>query len=82
MALTRRVAICEKIMMPAATIHVTSIEFVIPKPPIWTSICGLSETALCSADAASAAITGIAAARPQTSIEIKKQRLRIFRIQL
>ena len=37
-------------MIPAATIHVTSIEFVIPNPlPKSNSICGFNETPSCSA---------------------------------
>src|SRR5437660_240318 len=82
MALTCRVAICEKMMMPAATIQVTSIEFVIPKPPNWTSICGFSETPSCSGwvYGFSAASVDVARANPQSNITTakRKQRLRIF----
>ena len=35
-------------MMPAATIHVTSIEFVTAKLPIFMSCAGFSGTATCS----------------------------------
>src|ERR1700730_9822461 len=80
MALPRRVAICEKMMMPAATIQVTSIEFVIPKPPNWTSICGFNETPSCSVAPASAAKADVAsiALEANARIDISKQRLRIF----
>src|SRR5439155_1612020 len=81
MGVARRVAICEKMMMPAATIQVTSIEFVIPKPPNSTSICGFNETPSCSVEAAaSAARADVASITLQTTtrIDISKQRLRIF----
>jgi hypothetical protein len=82
MALTRRVAICEKMMMPAATIQVNSIEFVIPKPPNWTSISGFNETPSCSGwvDAVSAARVDVASTNPQSNITTakRKQRLRIL----
>src|SRR5438128_12290401 len=80
MASTRRVAICERMMMPAATIQVTSIEFVIPKPPNWTSICGFNETPSCSVVPASAAKVDVAsiALEANARIDISKQRLRIF----
>src|SRR5258705_10920116 len=79
MALTCRVAICEKMMMPATTILVTSIEFVIPKPPNWTSICGFNETRSCSVAPASAAKVEVAsiALEVNARIDISKQRLRI-----
>jgi hypothetical protein len=80
MALTRRVAICEKMMIPAATIQVTSIEFVIPKPPNWTSVCGFNETPSCSVAPASAAKVEVAsiALEANARIDISKQRLRIL----
>src|SRR4030095_16562347 len=84
MALTRRVAICEKMMIPAATIQVTSIEFVIPKPPNWTSICGFNETPSCSVVPGSAANVDVAsiALEANARIDISKQRLRILQGQL
>jgi hypothetical protein len=80
MAFTRRVAFCEKIMMPAATIQVTSIEFVIPKPPTWTSICGFNETPACSVVPPSAAKADVAsiALEANARTDISKQRLRIL----
>src|SRR5438552_14162696 len=82
MALTCRVAICEKTMIPAATSQVTSIEFVIPKPPNSTSIWGFNGTPSCApgCDAGSAASVVVASANPQNNIATtkRKQRLRIF----
>ena len=49
MGLIVRVAICAKTMMPAATIQVTSIEFVTANLPISTIGAGFSETPSCSA---------------------------------
>jgi hypothetical protein len=59
---------------------VTSIEFVIPKPPNWTSICGFNETASCSVAPASAAKVEVAsiALEANARIDISKQRLRIL----
>jgi hypothetical protein len=67
-------------MIPAATSQVTSIEFVIPKPPNWTSICGFNETPSCSGMPAVAAKVGVASITPQANarIDISKQRLRIL----
>jgi hypothetical protein len=69
-------------MMLAATIQVTNVEFVIPKPPNSTSICGFSETPSCSGwvDGFSAASVDVARANPQNNITTakRKQRLRIL----
>jgi len=59
---------------------VTSIEFVIPKPPNSTSICGFNETPSCSVAPASAASVDVAsvALEANARIDIRKQRLGIF----
>src|SRR5262245_11141936 len=75
-----RIAVCARMMMAAATIQVTSIEFVIPNPPNSTSSCGFNETPSCSVGAASAAkldVAGIALEANARS-DISKQRLRIL----
>src|SRR5213594_5218026 len=59
---------------------VTWIEFDIPKPPNWTSICGFNETPSCPVVPASAAKVEVAsiALEANTRIDISKQRLRIL----
>src|SRR4029079_6852677 len=65
--------------MRPALIQVTSINFVIPKPPPpnGTSICGFNETPSCSVEAASAAKADVASIALEASarIDITKRRL-------
>ena len=52
------VAACAKIMRPAATIHVTSMELVTANLPIVNSFSAFSGRASCSVFAGSAALAG------------------------
>src|SRR5262249_6365944 len=76
-----RIAVCARMIRPAATIQVTSIEFVIPKPPNSTSICGFNETPSCSVAPASAANVDVAKKIPQRTVNVDNKRYRflIFR---
>jgi hypothetical protein len=73
MGLIRRVAVWAKTMMPAATIQVTSIEFVSAKWPNCTSGAAFSGTPSCSTcagAAVSAANAELASATPHISARI------------
>src|SRR5262245_32261211 len=77
MVLMLRVAICAKMMRPAATIQVTNIELVTTNLPIWKIGIGFNDTAGASL---SAAMAGAVSAMLKSSVktDVKKQRLRIL----